>query len=183
MRKKPDGYAMKGPAVAALLCCGALGCGDDSTGPQPLPLPELFGAELFQADGTLVGVQDLADKDVIGIYFASPTCSACAGFTPVLVDAFNQLQSDGKSFEVVLVSYYLSDSGLLDYMENSSMPWLAVSSESGPTAALVKRYNVQWIPTLIIIDGEGRTISKKGRDELVEDGTAAYDQWLAEAGS
>lgn len=173
---------MKGPALAALLCWGALGCGDDSTGPKALPLPELFGAELYQADGTLVGVQDLADDAVIGIYFASPTCSACAAFTPILVDAFKQIQADGKSFEIVLVSYYLSDSGLLDYMTDSSMPWLAVPSESGPTDALVKRYKVQWIPTLVVIDGEGRTISKKGRDELVQDGIAAYDEWLAEAG-
>lgn len=172
--------ALSSGALASLLFCSAFGC--DGGGPAALPpasLPDLFGSQLYRADGSPVGVHVLDDVAVIGIYFASPGCPACGGFTPLLVDAYSQLREDGRSFEVVLVSLGVSESSLFEYMIYSGMPWLAVSSQSGEANALVQRYDVRWVPTLIIIDGAGNTISFTGREELTQSGVAAYDAWLA----
>jgi hypothetical protein len=171
-------------AVAALLCCVAYGCGSDApTGPPPtVSLPELFGSQLYRADGSAVGVATLNSVSIIGIYFASSGCPACGAFTPVLVDAYDQLRDDGRSFEVVLVSSESSDPSLFDYMVDGGMGWLAVSSQSNRINTLAQRYNVQWIPTLVIIDGAANTISLNGRNELTARGTAAYDDWLAASG-
>ena len=163
--------------------CAASGCGGDGpTEPQPASLSDLFGNQLYKADGTLVGVGVLGGTAVTGIYFASPGCPACGGFTPVLVDAYNQLREDGRSFEVVLVSTGISNSSLLEYMVDSEMPWLAVPSQSGRANAIVQDYNIRWVPTLVIIDGSLNTISRTGREELAQAGTAAYDAWLAAGG-
>ena len=166
--------------VTVLLCCAGFGC--DGGGPvesPPVSLLDLFGSQLYRADGSTVGSQVLNNTPVIGIYFSSPECPACGGFTPLLVEAYNQLQDDGRPFEVVLVSLGIGDSALFDYMVDSDMPWLAVSSQSNNAAALAQRYDIRWVPTLVIIDGTANTISLTGRDELVQRGTAAYDDWLA----
>ena len=169
--------------VAVLASFGALvpsACGDDGpSGPGSTSLPDLFGDLLYRADGTTVGVETLQNRVLIGVYFASPTCPACAGFSPILLEAYGQLKEDGRSFEVVLVSPGISDLALLDYMAETEMGWLAVSSQSKQANALVQRYNVRWIPTLVVMDPEGGTVSLNGREEVTLYGAGAYDQWLA----
>ena len=181
MRERNWTFAVRTFALAALAGWGAFGCGDDDgpTGPEPASLPELFGDQLYRADGSLVGVGILDNIPLIGIYFTSPGCPACEGFTPALVDAYNQLREEGRSFEVVLVTQSMSDPSLFDYMADSGMEWLAVSSQGARASALVQRYNILWVPTLVVIDGAGNTISLNGRQEVAQSGAAAYDAWLA----
>lgn len=170
---------MGAPGMLMVLWCTASGC--DGEGPADLPpasLPELFGGQLYRADGSTVGVESLGNVPVIGIYFASSGCPACGGFTPLLVEAYNQLKEDGRSFEVVLVSPGIADATLLQYMGEAAMPWLAVPSESSRPMALVKRYDVRWIPTLLVIDEEANILSLTGRDEVVQKGAGAYDDWI-----
>ncbi len=166
-------------AVAPFLAA-AWGCGSDSpTELGPASLPDLFGTQLFRADGTKVGVGTLEGTALIGIYFAAPGCPACGSFTPVLVDAYRLLREEGRSFEVILVSPGMSDSSLREYMADSDMPWLGMPSGGSKAQDLVRRYRVQWVPTLIIINGSAETISLVGREDLNRKGVAAYDDWLA----
>lgn len=167
-------------AVAALAGCALSGCGGDGpTGLKPASLSELFGTQLYRADGSQVGLGALDGKTLIGIYFASAGCPACGAFTPVLVEAYNQLQEEGQSFEVVLVTSGISEAALFQYMTESGMPWLALSSQSQKVSALQQRYDVRWVPTLIVIDGAGNTVSLTGREDVAEKGAAAYDVWVA----
>lgn len=186
-RSRLHGSRFKPPTttvLVVLLGCVALSCaGDGPVESPPLTLPDLFGSQLFRADGNTVGTYLLESTPVIGIYFASPGCPACGAFTPLLLDAYTQLQEEERAFEVVLVSLGISDSALFDYMVDSSMPWLAVLPQSSEAAALVQRYNVGWVPTLVVIDGAANTISLTGRDELVQEGAAAYEDWLAAGGA
>ena len=159
------------------------GCGDEGgTSPEPASLSDLLGNQLYRADGSQLSIQALDDVSVIALYFASPTCPSCGAFTPILVDAYDELQGDGRSFEVVLVNLGGGGVSLFEYMEVSGMSWLAIPSPSNRANDLVRRYNVRFIPTLVIIDGDANTISLNGRDELVQNGTAVYDVWLAASG-
>jgi hypothetical protein len=168
------------PLLALLLAVTFSGCGDDDpVGPSPASISELFGSQLYRADGIPEGTQILETKTLIGVYFASPGCPACGAFTPLLLDAYLQLQEAGRSFEVVLVSLGVSDATLRQYMVETGMPWLAVSPQSEQANALVQRYNVRWVPTLVIIDNAGSTVSLQGREEVSEHGSQAYEIWLA----
>jgi hypothetical protein len=170
-------------AVWTVAACCALvsGCGDDGpTGPSPpATLTELLGDRLYRADGTGVATATLEGVAVIGIYFASQGCPACGRFTPNLVGVYHTLQEQGRSFEVVLVTPATTDSAVLGYMTSAEMPWLAVPAGNAVITGLVERYAVRWVPTLVVIDGAGRTLSRRGREDLDRDGIAAYDDWLA----
>jgi hypothetical protein len=159
----------------AVSACG----GDGPTTPRAASLPELFGDQLFRADGSQVSVQVLEGVPVIGMYFASAGCPACGAFTPLLLDAYTQLQADGRPFGVVLVSGGISEATLFEYMTEAGMPWLAVSSQSDRVNTLLQRWDVRWVPTLIVIDGAGNTLSLTGREEVTVNGAGAYDLWLA----
>jgi len=38
---------------------------------------------------------------------------------------------------------------------------------------------VAWIPTLIVIDGQGQAISMNGRGDVDSKGAGAFEDWLA----
>lgn len=187
---RAGGSLARALAVAAL--CGGLALGCDGmgsteptpTGPYtPVPIPELFGDTLYRADGTRLGVAALEDKAIIGIYFAARWCPACADFTPLLVDVYQKLSEAEKSFEVILVSTDDSAAAMFDYMQETGMAWLAVPWGGTRAADLGQRYGVRSIPTLIIIDGGGNTVSLTGREEVSRSGPAAYDDWLSRSGA
>jgi thiol-disulfide isomerase/thioredoxin len=174
------------PAAALTLAALAVGgCGENGspTGPPPPDsLADLFGATLYRADGSTVGIEQLEGTAVIGVYFGSGSCPACAEFTPRLVDVYQQIVAGGRSFEVVYVSFDGSASAMFEYMVDAGMPWLAVEYAGQHAVGLVERYDVQVIPTLVILDSEGRTVTLAGRDDVARQGAAAYDAWAA-AGS
>lgn len=169
------------PMVLAVILFSGLGAACDSAvAPPPgASLQELFGSTLLTADGTVVGIEALEGKALIAIYFGARGCPACAAFTPLLVDAYDELQGAGRSFEVVYVSSDGSALGMYQYMVDAGMGWLALPWGGSHSAALGQRYGVRWIPTLIVIDGEGYTVSMSGHVEITERGAAAYDDWLA----
>lgn len=147
----------------------------------PASLAELFGDTLISADGRQVGLDAIEDKAVVAIYFSAEWCPPCRAFTPLLVEAARTLKAEDKSFEVVFVSSDRNTEDMLRYMKNYDMPWLALPHGGKHASMLSHRYGVRGIPTLIIIDGQGNTVSVNGRNEIIANGAAAYDNWLGAA--
>jgi nucleoredoxin len=172
------------PMVLAVIFFSWLGGACDSTvaPPPPASLSELFGSTLLMADGTAVGIEALEGRAIIAIYFGARGCPACAAFTPRLVDAYEEIQGAGKSFEVVYVSSDGSAESMHQYMLDAGMRWLATPWNGSHSAALGQRYGVRWIPTVVVIDGAGATVSLKGHEEIANRGAAAYDDWWARSG-
>lgn len=178
-----------GKIVLTAICVGLLAsCGETEQvidPPDPLPpasLLELFGTELFLADGTVLGNGAVADKAIVGVFFSTSWCPACEAFTPLLVDFYEELEQAGKSFEIVWVSFEASTDEMFAYMVDASMPWLTLPLRGVKAEGLIQRYGVEVVPTLIVIGNDGSTISLNGRGEVVEKGAAAYDDWLALSG-
>lgn len=174
--------------AAALCCCLLTSCGQTDDGLSPLDpqppasLSDLFGNVLFDADGNEVGIEAVEDKAIIAIYFEAQWCPSCEAFVPRLLSFYEELRQAGKSFEIVLVSFDDSAEKMFAHMKAYAMPWLAVPFRGDKAEALTERYNVRGIPTLIVIDGEGKTITVNGRSAVVEKGASAYDDWLAGSG-
>ena len=176
--------------LVGLCCCLVTSCNqtDDGLSPEDPPPPPptsllaLFGSVLLQADGSEVGIETIEQKDIVAIYFEAAWCPSCAQFTPLLMSAYAQLVQAGKLFEVVIVSYDDTEEDMLAHMMDEGMTWLAVPFGGGTIEALTQRYGVQFIPTVIVLDNEGNTISMNGSDEVVAKGAAAYDDWLAQIG-
>jgi nucleoredoxin len=172
--------------LMVLCCCVVVACGgDDGVSPENIPPPsmsDLFGDVLYTADGDEVGIDAVESKSIIGIYFQSPSCMACGQFTPILIDFYEELGLDGKSFEVVLVSFADSQEDMLANMHESGMPWLAVPTGGIKAQGMTDLYDIQFVPTLIVIDNGGRTITMDGVADVFNRGVAAYDVWSANSG-
>ena len=144
--------------------------------PIPPAIEALFGNRLVNAKGQRVSPASLAGKK-IGIYFSAHWCPPCRAFTPKLVEVYNALQKEGKPFQIVFVSSDQSESDMYRYMKEMDMPWLAVRYPDKNREALQKKFSVAGIPTLVIVDAEGKTISANARGEVATLGAAAFDKW------
>merc|ERR1712087_760996 len=118
----------------------------------------LFGDTLQSKAGETSTADALAGKTV-GIYFSAHWCPPCRGFTPQLVESYNTMTAAGKAFEIVLVSSDRDESAFSEYF--GEMPWLAVPYSNREVAgALDKKYKIQGIPAVVILDAEGQLITK-----------------------
>lgn len=155
-------------------CCGNLPGGDAPS------LSDLFGNVLYRANGSQTTLVSLQTQSVIGIYFMSRTCPACGSFTPELVATYDAIRAAGKPFEIVLAS--VDPAGAVELtalMQQYKMGWLALPLGSDKIMELAQRYDVAWIPTLVVINAAAKTITKTGREDVMDKGAGAFDQWVA----
>jgi len=118
------------------------------------------------------------DKDAVALYFSAHWCGPCRGFTPQLAAQYKKLTGElGKSFEVVFVSSDKDQASFDEYY--AEQPWLALPFEARDLkASLSKKYKVQGIPTLVIVDGKtGELITRDGRSAVMQDPSGAAFPW------
>eukprot|EP00808_Paulinella_micropora_P029053 g75979.t1 len=138
-------------------CCGS--------GPPPsafdtVPLDKLLGTVLRQRpDKTFekVSASSLAGPGkVVGLYFSASWCPPCHHFTPELIAFYNKVRAVNKEkFEVVFISLDREEEAWKNYY--ASMPWHAMSfDDDDGKKRLCEKYAVNSIPTLILVDGQGK---------------------------
>lgn len=136
----------------------------------------LLGKRLVNADGKKVALSDLSGKKV-GLLFSASWCPPCHAFMPKLLETYNELKKAGNPFEIVLVSHDQSEKKMYSYMKEYKMPWYAVRFDDKARTALQAKYKIMGIPTLIILDESGKTLSMNGYRMIATSGAAAFDQW------
>lgn len=110
----------------------------------------------------------------VAIYFSASWCPPCRRFTPKLIEVYEKLASQGKSFEVVFASADRNEEAFNEYF--AKMPWLAVPfSDSEGREALDGRFKVSGIPHLVILDAKtGEVYTEDGVEFVSEYGVEAY---------
>ncbi|XP_033747442.1 nucleoredoxin-like [Pecten maximus] len=147
-------------------------------------LEGLLGTHVIRGQGDKaekVCVNSLCGRNsVIGLYFSAHWCPPCRGFTPILVDFYKslKLKNEDIKFEIVFVSWDKDEAGFTDYF--SSMPWLALpfDPDKRKKSKLAKKFRVQGIPKLVLLDGEtGKKITTDGYMRLTEDPEGSEFPW------
>lgn len=140
---------------------------------------ELFGEKVQSKNGSVDVATAFAGKEAIAIYFSAHWCPPCKGFTPQLAKAYtNSLRS--KGMEIIFVSSDRSEKDFQGYYRE--MPWLAVPYSSRDIhAKLNKKFKVQGIPSLVILDKDGQVITADGRSKVSEDPMGAAFPWKPKA--
>lgn len=142
----------------------------------PKPFAELFGDSFINNKGNKFTRADLAGK-YIGIYFSAHWCPPCRGFTPQLVKVYNKLKAEGKPFEIIFASSDRDKASFEEYF--AEMPWLSLDENAQQRkAGLSKHFEVDGIPSLVILDPELKTITTSGREAVGADLEGAEFPWL-----
>jgi len=139
-------------------------------------MEKLFGPTLVNLNKEKKLTSSVLGGKIVGIYFSASWCGPCRQFSPTLVKFHEELKKKNKDFEVVLVSSDQTEDKMYEYMAHDQMKWYALPFGAAEIGILKTKYNVRGIPSLVIINPEGKTITENGRAE-VQQGTGSFDQW------
>lgn len=157
--------------ACALLWVVPMSIADDTS-----PLVKAFGAELVNMQGETISTDYLSGK-TIGLYFSAQWCPPCRTFTPILVQAYEELKLADKPFELIFVSHDRSEEAMFKYMQDYDMSWLAIPFASPIRDLLKQQHEIRGIPTLIIVNDKGEVITRNGRGDVTAQGAAAFERW------
>jgi len=142
----------------------------ENEGSQP---SGLIPSTLLDHEGKSVSSSLLKGK-YMGLYFSASWCGPCRSFTPELIRFRNQ---HTDQFEVILVGGDGTPKDQAKYMEKYKMPWLAMINQSEAARQASQKLEVQYIPYLVILDPEGKVVSKDGVKEVRSLKEGAMDLW------
>jgi len=136
----------------------------------------LLGSTLLKGDGEIATAGAFDGKKAIGLYFSAHWCPPCRGFTPKLAEFYTKDLKE-KGLEIVFVSSDKDDKQFKDYFKD--MPWLALPfSDRDKKAELSKKFKVQGIPSFVIVNPSGETITTDGRSAVMGDPTGEKLPWI-----
>jgi thiol-disulfide isomerase/thioredoxin len=124
-------------------------------------------------DGKKVDLADLRGKVVL-IDFWATWCPPCVEEVPSLVETYEKYHAQG--FEIVGISLDEDKGALEKFTAQNKMTWPQFFDGKGWENEFAQRFKIQSVPTLWLLDREGKLIdaSPRGRlDEAVEAALAA----------
>jgi len=142
---------------------------------RPPPVEELIGDTLVGKDGP-VKFADLQGK-TLGLYFSAHWCPPCRGFTPSLAETYRTMKEAGNNdFEIIFVSGDQDEKSFEEY--RAEMPWLSLPfSRRAEKEALSRRFEVDGIPSLVILNSDFSIVNKNARGAVAQDPTGAEFPW------
>ena len=100
----------------------------------------------------------ISTKKYLFIYQSAHWCPPCRAFTPKLVAFYNKNYSKGD-FELIFVSSDRSQSEMNSYMKGEKMPWFGLKQGGKAATALKKKFQVNGIPSLTLVDENDKIIA------------------------
>jgi nucleoredoxin len=134
---------------------------------------------LLNAKGEKIPVADVEAKH-IGLYFSASWCPPCRAFTPSLAEAYKKWKAAEKPIELILVGSDRDQDAMLGYMKKYEMPWLALPYDAEP-AKIGEKFGIRGIPALVILDQDGKVVTRDGRKDVASHGAKALERWAPDA--
>jgi len=134
---------------------------------KPKPIKEVLGgAKLIDADNKPISYSDL-NVDYLAIYYSAHWCPPCRGFTPSLIEWYNNNKKD-LSMELLFNSWDKDQEQFDSYFKD--MPFVARSfADKSTKEELDKAFEVEGIPALVVIDNKtGQLVTKEGRTGVMK---------------
>lgn len=112
---------------------------------------------------------DFAEKingKICGLYFSAHWCPPCRTFTPQLKTKYEELREAGKPLEIIFVSSDKTEEQYDEY--KAEMPWIALPFNDPRVKKLNNNFDISGIPSLVILDSDGKVITTEGRCAIME---------------
>jgi len=141
-----------------------------------ITLRRMFGDTLLTKEGEQPTKKVLGDATAIGLYFSAHWCPPCRTLTPQIAEWYTNTLKE-KGMEIIYVSRDRTEEQYKSYYKEQ--PWVAIPyEEQDKIDALSKKYKVKSIPTLVILDSDGKLITKEGREAVSGDPTGERYPWV-----
>jgi len=143
--------------------------------------------ELYQRFGKRVinikeEEQDLDDNtflryNVIGILFTGSWVPPAKEFMIKLEELYAEINKNEKIFEIVQIPNEKSEHAFKESL-TEKRPWLYLPFNDPFIRTLVEQFNIEFLPTFIIVNRDFFVLSSNGRKDMIDnEGVKAYEKW------
>jgi thiol-disulfide isomerase/thioredoxin len=143
------------------------------------PLRLMLGEELRGLGRGTVGIDAVATRDVVALYFSAHWCPPCRSFTPQLAQYYGAMWGKRPgALEVVFVSRDRDQASFEEYSDK--MPWLSMpfTDDDGRRDGLASHFGVRGIPALVFINPVTcEVLLEDGRSHVMGDPQALQFPW------
>jgi len=153
---------------------------------KPKTLSQILQGPVKAKDGDALvdkDLQSMIEGKILAIYFSAHWCPPCKAFTPELAKTYTKLKEAGKNFEILFASSDRDEASWASYFKESHGPWLSLPfSDDGEDDQrkneLDAHFEVDGIPSLIILDEDRNVINADGRSAVSNDPEGAKFPWV-----
>ncbi|KAF7632809.1 Thioredoxin domain-containing protein [Meloidogyne graminicola] len=135
---------------------------------QFTPPNELLKGNLLKNtnDGSFESVEfDKIGKGVKGLFFGAKWCPPSKQMLKQLTEIYPKIKEQNPYFEIIFCSYDRSEDSFKEHF--GRMPWLSLPY--GTEKQLANTFDIQGIPTFLLLDEDFSLISRNGRNVLLSD--------------
>ncbi|KAK4485766.1 hypothetical protein RD792_008412 [Penstemon davidsonii] len=122
-------------------------------------------------DGAKIPVSNLVGKNIL-LYFSAHWCPPCRAFLPKLIQAYQQINTNDNSLEVIFISSDEDQESFNEFF--STMPWLALPFDDKRKQSLSRLFKVRGIPMVVAIDPKGKTVTTEACELIMYYGAEAF---------
>ena len=126
--------------------------------------------------------QDLDDNtflryNVIGILFTGSWVPPAKDFMIKLEELYAEINKTEKIFEIVQIPNEKSENAYKESL-TEKRPWLYLPFNDPFIKTLVEQFNIEFLPTFIIVNRDFFILSTNGRKYMIDnEGVKAYEKW------
>lgn len=126
--------------------------------------------------------QDLDDNtflryNVIGILFTGSWVPPAKEFMVKLEELYAEINKNEKIFEIVQIPNEKSEHAFKESL-TEKRPWLYLPFNDSFIKTLVEQFNIEFLPTFIIVNRDFFILSSNGRKDMIDnEGVKAYEKW------
>ena len=126
--------------------------------------------------------QDLDDNtflryNVIGILFTGSWVPPAKEFMIKLEELYAEINKTEKVFEIVQIPNEKSEHAYKESL-TEKRPWLYLPFNDPFIKTLVEQFNIEFLPTFIIVNRDFFILSNNGRKDMIDnEGIKAYEKW------
>lgn len=114
-------------------------------------------------DGRKVDLAELRGKVVLVDFWAT-WCAPCVEEVPELAETYEEFK--GRGFEIVGISLDKEKAALQKFVAENNMPWPQFFDGKGWDNEIAKRFGIQSVPTMWLLDREGKLADPHPRERL-----------------
>ena len=141
---------------------------------------EIFG-QIFLDNKTEIikDNKEVFDCTLLGVLFSAGWGSPCRIFYKDLIEIYHKMNDGEKIFEIIQVSFDEKEEDFKKAIAN--LPWKFLPLKFDGIQKLKERYNVLTIPKFFPIDKKGKSLSDRGREDILEYGVDICEKWNEDA--
>lgn len=99
-------------------------------------------------------------------------------FSPALETIYRECKKENLDFEIIFISFDKSEREMMAYMNEVPMSWYAIPFNDPRREELSQHFGVYSLPTLLILDRHGNTVTTNGRMHIQMNGKKAIENYI-----